>query len=62
MQFTEHQTVLFSQILMFHITLLHAAPATASETLPYPALSKTMHCKGLYLYLSSKVLNSKNPG
>lgn len=31
MHFTEHQPVVFSQIVVFCITLLHAAPATASE-------------------------------
>ena len=62
MQFAEHQPVLFSQIVMFCITILHAAPATASETPPYSVLGKMMHCSGLYLYLSSKVLNYKNPG
>lgn len=62
MQFTEHQPILFLQIVMFRITLLHAAPATASEMPSYSALGKMMHCSGLYLYLSSKVLNYKNPG
>lgn len=60
LQLTEHKLVLLSQIRLC-VTPLCAAPVTASGTPSCSALSKMMHCSGLYLYLSSKVLNYKNP-